>query len=91
MIKFPIKDCDTIPWMSKAEIPAIKAALSAWRKMRKDESYNLKADRHFINAMPPEGLTVHAYVAMSEVGHLLEELAAIDKRMKTEGEKCAKH
>ena len=91
MIKFPIKDCDTIPWMTRREIPVIKAVLSAWRAMRKDESYNLKADRQFINAMPPEGLPVHAFVAMSEVGHHLEELATIDERMRKEAKKCAKH
>ncbi len=37
MIKLPVKDRDTIPWMSQREIPAIKAILSAWRKLRKDK------------------------------------------------------
>jgi hypothetical protein len=37
--------------------------------------------------MPPEGLPVHAFVAMSEVGHHLEELAAIDERMRKEQKK----
>jgi hypothetical protein len=84
MIKLPVKNPVTIPWMSRREIPAIKAALSAWRKMRKDESYGLEADRQFINAMPPEGLPTHAYVAMNDIGHRLEELAAIDERMRKE-------
>lgn len=38
MIKLPVKDPDTVPWMSRREIPAIKAALSAWRKLRKDKT-----------------------------------------------------
>lgn len=35
MMKLPSKDPVTIPWMTKREIPAIKAVLSAWREMRK--------------------------------------------------------
>lgn len=36
MIKFPIKDTKTIPWMSEREIPVVKAILSAWREKRRD-------------------------------------------------------
>lgn len=36
MIKLPIKDSDTIPWMSKREIVVIKTILSAWREKRRD-------------------------------------------------------
>lgn len=35
MIKVPVKDQVTIPWMTQREIPAIKAILSAWRERRK--------------------------------------------------------
>ena len=89
MIKFPIKDCDTIPWMSKAEIPAIKAALSAWRRLRRED----KATTHAIGACvaacstPANGVAAISF----DVAYLLEKLTAIDKRMKTEAKKCAKH
>ena len=35
-MKLPVKDRDTVPWISPAEIPAVKIMLSAWRKLRKD-------------------------------------------------------
>ena len=37
MIKFPIKDTKTIPWMSEREIPVVKAILSAWREKRRGD------------------------------------------------------
>ena len=40
MMKLPSKDPVTIPWMTKREIPAIKAILSAWRELRKDWKAN---------------------------------------------------
>lgn len=40
MIKFPVQDCETIPWMTKREIPVIKAILSAWRERRRDWEEN---------------------------------------------------
>lgn len=36
-MKLPVKDRDTVPWISPAEIPAVKIMLSAWRKLRKDK------------------------------------------------------
>lgn len=36
-MKPPVKDRDTVPWISPAEIPAVKIMLSAWRKLRKDK------------------------------------------------------
>lgn len=40
MMKLPSKDPVTIPWMTKREIPEIKAVLSAWRELRKDWKAN---------------------------------------------------
>lgn len=37
MIKFPVKDTKTMPWMSEREIPVIKAILSAWREKRRGD------------------------------------------------------
>ena len=33
----PVNDRDTIPWIDRSEIPAVKIMLSAWRKLRKDK------------------------------------------------------
>lgn len=34
-MKAPVKDRNTVPWMSSAEIPAVKLVLSEWRKLRR--------------------------------------------------------
>lgn len=36
-MRLPVKDRRTQPYISKREIPAVKAALSAWRKLRRDK------------------------------------------------------
>ena len=35
-MRLPVKDRVTAPYMTEREIPAVKAALSAWRKLRRD-------------------------------------------------------
>lgn len=37
-MRLPVMDRTTIPYMTEREIPAIKAALSAWRKLRRDRN-----------------------------------------------------
>ena len=34
-MKASVKDRKTVPWMSSAEIPAVKLVLSEWRKLRR--------------------------------------------------------
>lgn len=83
MIKLPVKDPDTVPWMSKREIPAIKAILSAWRKYRRDK-VNVEASKLYVRAMPLEQLSEHAELNARRIAGLLEELAAIDARLRNE-------
>lgn len=81
MIKLPVKDPVTIPWMSEREIPAIKAVLSAWRKMRKDKStVQYIHDRAFIAGEPQ----ATAELNLSDAAWDLEMLTAIDERLRKE-------
>ena len=81
MIKFPVKDRDTIPWMTQREIPAIKAALSAWRKLRRDKSTVLLIhDRAFITGEPQ----ATAELNLADAAWDLEMLTAIDERLRKE-------
>ncbi len=88
-MKVPIKDFETIPWMSKAEIPAMKLALSAWRRLRREDKARIHAIGAYVAACstPENGVDAILF----NVACQLENLAAIDKRMKTEAKKCAKH
>ena len=81
MIKLPVKDPDTVPWMSRREIPAIKAALSAWRKLRKEKQEVVKV-RDCVSLVALPG--VHADVTAMKVAWHLENLAAIDERLRKE-------
>jgi hypothetical protein len=81
MIKLPVKDPDTVPWMSRREIPAIKAALSAWRKLRKDEMAVANARDGVLFDERPK---VHASIITESVAWQLEKLAAIDERLRRE-------
>ena len=82
-MKLPVKDRETIPWMSKREIPAIKAALSAWRKMRKDDPHDLNLAHNTVPLFfktPPS--PEHTTQNLSEtIGIQLEMLCMIDKRL----------
>ena len=89
MIKLPVKDCETIPWMSKAEIPTIKAALSAWRRLRREDKARIHAIGAYVAACSTPENAVDAI--LFDIAYQLEKLAAIDKRIKTEAKKCAKH
>ena len=67
-MKAPVKDRKTVPWMSSAEIPAVKLVLSEWRRMRREKkggSYrhigSVSLDRYVKDAA-----TLMQYVAVSE-------------------------
>ncbi len=81
MIKLPVKDPDTVPWMSRREIPVIKAVLSAWRKLRKDK--HIVANARDIIALD-EQPEAHASITAESVAWDLEKLAAIDERLRKE-------
>ncbi len=82
-MKLPLKDRDTIPWMSRREIPAIKAVLSAWRKLRRNK-VNVEASRFYVRAMPLEQLSEHAELNARRIAGSLEEIAAIYERLRKE-------
>lgn len=83
-MKLPVKDRDTIPWMSPREIPAIKAVLSAWRKLRRDEStVQYIHERAFITGDPQ----ATAELELAEVAWDLEMLTALDARLRKEAKK----
>ena len=81
MIKLPVKDRDTIPWMSRREIPAIKAALSAWRQKRKCPGWSRWTEIVVKEIVDP---SVTAMYNADCVAAYLEELAAIDERLRKE-------
>ena len=83
MIKLPVKDNTTIPWMSKREIPAIKAVLSSWREMRKDKSL-VEATRAKMARSDHAALMRYADYDMHEAARCLKNIAAIDERMRKE-------
>lgn len=80
-MKLPVKDRTTIPYMTEREIPAVKAALSAWRELRRNKVDVLNAhDRAWIIADP-------AYTAQQchkELAWYLELLSQIEERIRKE-------
>ena len=85
MIKLPVKDSVTIPWISEQEIPAIKAALSAWRKARRSKQWRADFGDH-IEALNAKELPEEAAWEAEFIARHLERLAAIDARMRKEKE-----
>lgn len=82
-MKLPVKDRTTIPWMTPREIPAIKAVLSAWRKLRRDRSI---ADGHkeFAEALTASSAAMHAEAVALLTADYLDEIAALDERLRKE-------
>lgn len=80
-MRLPVKDPDTVPWMSRREIPAIKAVLSAWRAKRKDRAFAQQA--RDIAALIADCNT-HSRSAADTAAWLCEKLAAIDERLRKE-------
>ena len=84
-MKLPCKDPVTIPWMSQREIPAIKAVLSAWRKLREDDEGSVEINRRFAASLVSEAsAAARAEMTAHTVADMLEELAAIDERPRKE-------
>ena len=82
MIKFPVKDRRTQPYMTEREIPAIKLALSAWRKLRKNRVDVLNArDR----AVLVEDPSYTAEQCQKQIAWYLELLSQIEERIRKEG------
>ena len=84
MIKLPVKDPDTVPWMSKREIPAIKAVLSQWRRMRRDKDFT----RAIHDVIPlADSIDRLADTSAWNAAWHLEHLAAIDEHLRKEAKK----
>ena len=71
MLKLPVKDRTTIPWMSPHEIPAIKLVLSAWRNQRRDQP----------KSGPVRFDADYAEIFAGEAAIDLELIAAIDRKL----------
>ncbi len=67
-----------MPYISEREIPAVKAALSAWRKLRRDKT-GCKALRFQVSRCAD--LPAHAEYISTSIAVRLETLAAIEERM----------
>lgn len=82
-MRLPVKDRKTQPYISEREIPAVKAALSAWRKLRKhkDERQHW---REFAASLIDPVSSAHA--AADEIGWRLERLVAIEERIRKEAD-----
>lgn len=80
-MRLPVKDRTTIPYMTEREIPAIKAALSAWRKLRRD-----KEERQNIRDLVSlyENTQQLAASAAKLIARNLEKLAQIEERIRKE-------
>ncbi len=85
-MKLPVKDRDTIPWMTKREIPAIKAALSAWRAMRKDNTL-VEGAKNIASFGDRDCAERSAARTAESVAWSLECIAAIDERLRKEQKK----
>ena len=84
MLRLPVKGPDTVPWMSRREIPAIKAVLSAWRAKRKDRSFARQA-RDAVALIAD--CDRHSQVCVNTAAWLCEKLAAIDERLRKEAKR----
>lgn len=82
MIKLPVKDRTTIPWMSPHEIPAIKLVLSAWRKMRRNNPAECDSIRKYIAECSTPWNVVD--IEADHAAYYLEKLTAIDERIRKE-------
>lgn len=83
MIKLPVKDSDTVPWMSRREIPAIKAVLSAWRKLRRDNT--LVEGAKSIASFGDKNCAERTAERTTEsVAWSLECIASLDERLRKE-------
>ena len=80
-MKLPVKERDTIPWLSKREIPAIRLLLSAWRSRRKDPQFGSDAE----SAVNGTRLYDEAIDSLLKLATFdLEMVARIEERMHKE-------
>lgn len=84
-MKIPVKDDDTVPWMSKREIPSIKVALSEWRRLRRDSDRIREIQEH-VDRMDNSVLIPMAGRAAISIALDLEMLYAINERLKKDKE-----
>lgn len=82
-MKIPVKDDNTVPWMPKREIPAIKIALSEWRKRRKDNDFAATIQDIVASSYD---LEARAITAANAIAWNLEMLYAINERLKKDKE-----
>ena len=83
-MKLPVKDRDTIPWMSKREIPVIKILLSVWRQKRKISSFTMSCRHDAECTMDPvPAIERRADYACDD----LEFIAALEERLRKEAKK----
>ena len=83
MIKLPVKDPTTIPWMSPREIPAIKAVLSAWRALRKDKTL-VEGAKNIASFGDKDCAERTAERTAESVAWSMECIAALDERLRKE-------
>jgi len=80
-VKLPVKGRETVPWIAPNEIPAVKAALSAWRGLRRDRA-QAAARRAFVDACAEDCLPALAEGAAMAAARALEELATAEARLR---------
>lgn len=85
MLKPPVKDKVTIPWMSEREIPAVKLVLSAWRALRRDDKGVVQHTRQRAGACIAPDLLAAEHAA--EVARDLELITALDARLRKEAKR----
>lgn len=82
-MKLPIKDRATQPYMTEREIPAVKAALSAWRKLRRDkEQMQFIRDRGSARIVATP--RIMAEQIAKDAAWILELLTQIEERVRKE-------
>ena len=80
-MKLPVKDRTTQPYISEREIPAIKLALSAWRKLRRDREQRTSL-RNLASLC--QDLPTHAKSTAESIAWNLEKLSQLEERIRKE-------
>ncbi len=80
-MRLPVKDRKTTPWIDETEIPAIKLALSAWRKLRRSRVDVRNANDRALTVVDPD---YTAEQCLREIAWYLELLSQIEKRIRKE-------
>jgi hypothetical protein len=80
-MNLPVTDRDTTPWVAESEIPAVKAALSAWRALRRDRAAARAAADSAAACVSPRQL---AAALLSDIARKLQIVAGLEARMEKE-------